>query len=410
MLTKSSPILANPDFRSLQLVRILVFVALLAQSVIIGWQIYQLTHDAFLLGLMGLAEAVPAIGCSFISGHFVDTHFPSRILRSAVFLLFINSAVLLFAMGHSLVSADLRLTALYFAIFMSGVGRAFVSPAINTLIPQLIPRDQMSAASAWSSSAYQVASILGPALGGLVYGFAGPLWAFVLPVFFLLMAYLGSFRLSARAQGIRSQVEREPFLQSVRSGIAFTFRHKTLLSTMTLDMFSVLFGGAVAVLPIFADQVLHVGSSGLGLLRAAPATGSAVMLLVLAFRPMKVISGKTLLWVVAGFGASTVAFALSGNLPLALLFLALSGAFDGVSMVIRGTILQWLTPDHMRGRVSALNSVFITSSNELGAFESGLAATAMGLIPSVLFGGTMTLLIVAITAWRVPDLRKMRLQ
>ena len=201
-------------------------------------------------------------------------------------------------------------------------------------------------------------------------------------------------------------MEREPFAQSVKTGIRFVWHDKVLLSAMTLDMFSVLFGGAVAVLPIYADQVLHVGATGLGILRSAPALGSLLILLLLGLRPLKVISGKMLLWVVAGFGLTTLLFGISTNFTLSLIFLAASGAFDGVSMVIRSTILQLRTPDHVRGRVSAVSTVFITSSNEIGAFESGFAAKVLGLVPSVAFGGVMTLLIVAATALFYPELRK----
>jgi hypothetical protein len=256
---------------------------------------------------------------------------------------------------------------------------------------------------------YQFASILGPAIGGLTYGFSTPAIAFALPFVLQGIALIMAGTLSSHALALRVESEREPFLRSVSSGIRFAFGHKVLLSTMSLDMFSVLFGGAVAVLPMFADQVFKTGSAGLGLLRAAPSVGSVIVATFLALRPFKVISGRTLLIVVAGFGLATIGFGLTTNFYLALLFLAVAGAFDGVSMVIRSTILQLLTPATMRGRVSSLNSVFITSSNEIGAFESGVAARLMGLVPSVVFGGAMTLVVVAATAWLVPGLGRTRI-
>jgi hypothetical protein len=234
--------------------------------------------------------------------------------------------------------------------------------------------------------------------------------AFALPAIFQVLASLLINRLSKECKNLKSSEKREPFLKAVRSGLHFAFGHRVLLSAMALDMFSVFFGGAVAVLPIYADRVLHVGSQGLGLLRAAPSAGSALVAVGIVLYPTKLsISGRVLLIVVAGFGASTLAFAVSTHFALSLFFLAASGAFDGVSMVIRATLLQILTPTHMRGRVSSVNSVFITSSNEIGAFESGVAARILGVIPSVIFGGVMTLLVVACTAFFVPELRKTRI-
>lgn len=401
-----SPVFKYKDFQILFLIRVMTAMALQAQAVIVGWQIYKLKPDPMLLGLMGLVEAIPAIGCSFISGHLVDNHKPATIVRLSLLVMFLNSCLLWYAASTELHSIDTKLVMLYFGIFISGAARSFTSPAVFSLIPQIIPRSLISSASAWNSSAYQMAAILGPSLGGLIYGFAGARVAFLIPPVALLVSLLVSKMLSESAKSYKSDSQREPFLKSVSSGIHFAFKHKALLSTMTLDMFSVLFGGAVAVLPIFADQVLHVGSSGLGLLRAAPSIGSALVLLYLGFKPLKNISGKMLLYVVAGFGFSTIFFAVAKTFWMAMLFLALSGAFDGISMVIRGTILQLLTPDKMRGRVSALSSVFITSSNEIGAFESGAAAKYFGLIPSVVFGGFMTLIVVGLTAVFTPELAK----
>ena len=382
-------------------------MGLQAQAVIVGWQVYQLRPDPLLLGLIGLAEAIPAITFSFFSGHIVDTNRAAVVYRLSVFALFLNTCLIFCAVAPFVpFSNDQRLVLLFLGVFISGAARSFSSPSVFSLIPRVVPRDLISSAVAWNSSTFQFASILGPSIGGLLYGTFGAVTAFLLPPTLLALSLLCSTFFSSETNALRNLSPREPFAKSLRTGIDFTLKSKVLLSTMLLDMFSVLFGGAVAVLPIFADQVLHTGSFGLGLLRAAPSVGSAIIAITLAMRPLKTVTGRSLLWVVAGFGACMIAFALSTNFALSLLILALSGAFDGVSMVIRSTILQLLTPSSMRGRVSALSSIFITSSNEIGAFESGLAARILRLIPSVVFGGTMTLMIVGFVSWRVPELRK----
>lgn len=406
----NSPVLQIKDFRLLFLTRIFVSMALQAQAVIVGWQVYQMSKDPLLLGLIGLTEAVPAITCSFFSGHIVDNNRPAAVYRLCILTLLLNAVLIWFAASSVFQFSDhLRLILIFAGIFGSGAARSFSSPSISSLIPRIVPRNLLSAAAAFNSSSFQIAAILGPAFGGLVYGRFGATIAFAIPPVILMIAFVSSEFLSKPAKALRATSTREPFLKSIQSGVKFALGQKVLLSTMILDMFSVLFGGAVAVLPIFADKVLHSGSFGLGLLRAAPSVGSGIVVLILAFRPMKVISGKTLLWVVAGFGLSNLLFALSTNFTFALLFLALGGAFDGISMVIRQTIEQLLAPDHMRGRIAALGSIFITSSNEIGAFESGLAARFMGLVPSVVFGGAMTLVVVSATAWLVPGLRKTRI-
>lgn len=410
-LSLSSPILQITDFRRLLLTRILVTMALQIQAVIIGWHIYALKHDPLLLGLIGLTEAIPAIFGSLIAGHIVDISRPLRVAQWAILALALNGLMIFSSVLPTLhFSEDLIVSVLFIGIFISGAARSFLSPSIFSLIPNIVPRNMLASASAFNSGTYQVAAIIGPALGGLIYGSFGSTAAFAAPAALVCFGFIGSLRLSTQIAEIKSTSKREPILQSIRSGLKFTFSHKVLLSTMTLDMFSVLFGGAVAVLPIFADQVFHVGASGLGVLRAAPSVGSVIVAAVLALWPLKKITGKQLLFVVSGFGVCTLLFAMTSNYTLALIFLALTGAFDGVSMVIRGTILQLFTPENMRGRVSAVSSVFITSSNEIGAFESGFAANALGLIPSVIFGAVMTLVVVGITWWKFPELAKTEIE
>lgn len=394
------------NFRFIMGSRICLYMALQIQAVIVGWQIYTLKKDPILLGLMGLVEAVPAILGAFVAGHVVDNNQPSRIIFLSILVILINSLILFAAMAFAQslgLSENLLIFVLYFAIFISGAARSFTSPAIYSLIPNLIPRNLMASASAFSSSSYQLAAILGPAVGGLVYGLFGNKVAFVFPLAFSTVSLILVGFFDATARSYRSHTLREPFWKSITSGISFSLKHRVLFPAMTLDMFSVLFGGAVAVLPIFADEVFHVGPSGLGFLRAAPSVGSVIVSVWLAFKPMKRMDGKKLIAVVVGWALSTIFFALTENFYLALIFLAMSGAFDGISMVIRGTILQIFTPDEMRGRVSAVNSVFVTSSNEIGAFESGFAASIMGLVPSVVLGGLISLVVVTAIHLFYPD-------
>jgi MFS family permease len=410
-IDERSHVLRYPDFRALIATRVFASTALQIQAVVVGWQVYSLRHDPLLLGLIGLTEAIPAIGGSFVSGHVVDSSRAARVFRLSLASSLLNALLLLFAAWPTApLSTDARLVLLFCGVFASGATRSFSTPAVFSIIPRILPRHMMGAGAALNSSSFQIAAIAGPAIGGLAYNWLGGPAAFALPPLLFATSLAASEWLSPAADTPGTGARREPFFKSVAEGLSFALNSKVLLSTMTLDMFSVLFGGAVAVLPVFADKVFAGGPMSLGILRASPSVGSALVALWLAARPMRVISGKTLLLAVAGFGASTIAFALSPHFWLAAFCLAASGAFDGVSMIIRGTLLQLLTPDHMRGRVSAVSSVFITSSNEIGAFESGVAARAMGLISSVVFGGAMTLGIVGVTAWIVPSLARTRIE
>jgi MFS family permease len=385
-------------------------MSLQAQAVIIGWHIYALRSDPLLLGLIGLAEAVPAIGFAFFSGHVVDKRRPAAVYQLSLAILVLNSIGIWLAAWDKLpISEGARIIALFVSVFVSGGVRSFTSPSVFSLIAAVVPRHQFSQASAWNSWGFQMAAICGPALGGILYGTVGPTVTFAIPCFMIFLAFLCSRLFSVRVLHHRGIVTGEPFLASIRSALRFAVKEKVLLSAMTLDMFSVLFGGAVAVLPVFSDQVIHAGAQGLGFLRAAPAVGSALIALFLAFKPLNPISGRQLIWTVAGFGASLLGFAFSRSFATAFVFLMASGGFDGVSMVIRSTILQLLTPENMRGRISSLSLIFVASSNEIGAFESGLAARLMGLIPSLIFGACMTLSIVGVTAWFSPELRRTRI-
>lgn len=399
-------VLRHRNYRHLLMSRILISVAVQAQAVIVGWQIYEITGDPFLLGLSGLAEAVPALFCSLFAGHAVDTRQPLTLYRLSLGILAANM-ILLFLLGGGIVTVapKILLIVLYLAVFLSGVARSVIGPATFSLRSEIIPRAEMASGTALWSGGFQVAGIAGPAVAGLIYGGYGAAaaWFFALAMTLLALATALALQLAPLS---RAEEKRLAALQSIREGWRYITKNQVLLSCMSLDMFAVLFGGAVAMLPAYAKEILDVGSEGLGILRAAPAIGAALTAVFLSIRPMKRLPATRLLWAVAGFGGSIVGFGLSQSFWLSVFFLVLSGAFDGVSMVVRGTIMQLLTPDHMRGRVSAVNSMFIFSSNEIGAFESGTAAKLLGLVPSVVFGGSFTALLSGLVAWRAPNLRR----
>lgn len=405
----STAVLRLRDYRFLLLTRMLVFMALQAQAVIVGWQVYSITGSVLLLGMTGLAEAIPALAAALYAGYIVD-HAPLRRTYVLCLLaLFLNVlALTVFAGGLVFLGNDMTLAVLFLCVFLSGLARSFIMPTTFSLVSLIVPRADMASASSWQTTAMQIAMIGGPMAAGLIYSINGPpgAWLFVTA----LMA--GAFFTGARIHvPVRSLAEkRPPAWASMTEGWRFLLHNRTLLSIMALDMLAVLFGGAVAILPAFADQVLHLGAEGLGILRAAPALGAIFTALFFALLPMRVITGWRMFFVVTGFGLSMIGFGLSQNLWLALICLALSGAFDSVSMVIRGTLMQLLTPESMRGRISAVNSMFIISSNEIGAFQSGVLAAVMGLVPSIIFGGAGTLVVGAATALLVPGFRKLKVE
>ncbi|MBI1275540.1 MFS transporter [bacterium] len=404
----SFDVLRSRDFRLLLCIRTFGMMALQSQAVIVGWQVYSITRDPFMLGLTGLTEAIPAIICAFFAGHVVDNGRPHRIYLICMAVLVLNSLMLFIMAGGLLGNHDHQniLPWIYGGVFISGLARSFIMPASFSLLPQIVVREKISAAAAWLNSGFQIAAISGPAIAGLIYGGYGVQVAWILPVSFMSMAFMALASISGKPRSYRSREQREAAIQSIKAGWVFIWHNRVLLSVMALDMFAVLFGGAVAMLPAFADQVLHVGSQGLGALRAAPALGSIVTALILALWPLKRIRATMLLCAVTGFGCCMIGFGLSQLFWLSMLFLALGGMFDSISVVMRATIMQLLTPDSMRGRVSAVNSMFIISSNEIGAFESGAAASLLGLVPSVVFGGLCTLVVAISTATLVPKLRR----
>lgn len=393
------------NFRFLLATRMLIMMALQSQSVIVGWQIYEITKDAFMLGLTGLAEAIPAISCAFFAGHVVDVGNPRRIYILAIGTLALNTITLAaFAGGYAPIHEGWLLYLIYFGIFLSGLARAFVIPASFTMLSLVVKREEMPAAAAWLGTGFQTSSIIAPAAAGLIYGGYSAHGAWLMPATLLICAFMAvnALKVGSHPRGEK----KESAVKSITAGWKFIWEHKVLLSMMALDMFAVLFGGAVAMLPAVAEEILKAGPQALGALRAAPALGAIFATLYLALNPMKKVSAVRLLWVVTGFGICMIGFGLSKTLWISMAFLALSGIFDSISMTIRATLMQLLTPDHMRGRVSSISSMFIISSNEIGAFESGTAARLLGLAPSIIFGGVGTLLVTGIIARLSPQLRR----
>jgi len=398
-------VLRFPDFRRFVGSVLVLTIATQIQAVVVGWQVYALTKDALSLGLVGLAEALPFIGIALLAGHVADRVNRRRVVALATMVMVGCAAALLVLTLSPGAFAGGRVWPIYGVIFVSGVARSFLQPARQALGAELVPRELYPNAVAWRSSVWQLAAVAGPALGGLLYGFAGPAAAYGV-VLALVCVALGAILLLRHAGAARPSAE-ESVTESLGAGIRFLRGEPVLLGAITLDLFSVLFGGATALLPIFAADILHVGPEGLGLLRAAPSVGAVVTSLVLAHRRPLGRAGATLLTYVALFGLTMIGFGLSRSFALSATLLALSGAVDMVSVVIRSTLLQISTPEGLLGRVSSVNQIFIGSSNEIGAFESGVAARLLGTVPSVVFGGTVTLLVVAVTAWRVPELRRL---
>lgn len=395
-----------PSFRNLIITRAAVMMALQAQAVIVGWQMYSLTQDVFMLGLIGLTEAVPAICCALIAGHIVDNGNPKKILIAAVGALLANTLMLvLCAGGYFELSASAIVTMLFVGMFFSGLARGFVSPSSFIILSRIVERKDMPSAAAWQSSAFQTAAVLGPAIAGLIYGVGGAHVAWLMPATLMIIAMTLVFTLRPKPAPPRMDA-REPAIKSIRAGWSYILKNPTLLSMMALDMFAVMFGGAMAMLPAYAHEVLGVGAQELGILRASPALGAILTALFFAMRPMRYIVAKRLLFVVIGYGLSMICFGLSREFWLSAALLALGGAFDSVSMIMRGTLMQLLTPDHMKGRLSSINSMFIISSNEIGAFVQGSVASLIGLVPGILFGGSMTLFVVALTGGLSPTFRR----
>lgn len=387
------------NFRLFQIARFCLIVALEMQSVAVGWQIFATTKRPLDLGLVGLAQFIPGILLFLVSGHVID-RFDRRKVMVICYAGFLVCSSLLLCTA---LFAPHRVAFIYCVLVLVGVVRSFNGPVSRALLPVLVPEHHFPSAVAWASSVFQAATILGPALGGLVYAaFHGPALVYGSAATAAAIAVLCTLQIKSQS----SVRKREPIsLGTLLAGFHYIWREKLILGSISLDLFAVLLGGAVALLPIFARDILLTGPRGLGLLRSAPAIGAGVMALFLAYHPLRRNAGKTMLWCVAGFGVFTVLFGLSHNLGLSLFALVMVGATDMVSVVVRGTLIQVATPDEMRGRVNAVDMIFIGASNEFGQFESGLTAQWFGAVPAVILGGLGAILVTGIWAWQFPELR-----
>jgi MFS family permease len=396
-----------PEFRNFICARVCVTLAIQIQATVVGWQMFELTHDALSLGLIGAAEAIPAIGVSLYAGHIADVVERRKIILIAVsLLLFCSAALLSFTVEPAKFLLSYGPIAIYSVIFISGLARGFLSPANFSFMPQLIPRSLYANAVTLNSTFWEASSIGGPLIAGFI--------AFMFPKNLITLSYVVDALLMTGGLLFYFNIPNKPLppitkeqgiFEKIKAGLKFVFKHQIILSAISLDLFAVLFGGAVALLPIFAKEILHTGPAGLGLLRSAPAIGAVLMAVFITHNPIKRHVGKILLGCVAGFGICMIAFALSTNIYLSLFVLMMSGAFDSVSVIVRGMLIHTHTPENMKGRVAAVNSMFVGSSNEIGALESGVAAKYLRVVPSVVFGGCMTLLVVIITSWRAKKLR-----
>lgn len=381
------------------------------QAVVLGWRIYELLQDPLALGFIGLTEAIPAIGLALYAGYIIDRTRPLLAYRRVMYVSLLSGAIVL---CEHLFDSSLPLHAqvgmLYGASFLTGVARSFSGPAIFASVPRMVERKFLSQAIAMQSTAMQVARVAGPAAGGILFGYFGAIVSSSFVCFFLLCACIAMLLIRMDIPAPEKTSHHKSITEELLSGARFVFNHPILLPALSLDMISVLFGGVTALLPIFAKEILMIGPKGLGALRAAPAFGAAITGFYLSRSKLKGNEGRSLLFAVAGFGLSILVFGLSRNYMLSLATLALSGAFDSVSMIVRSTAVQLSSPDHMRGKISAVNSIFIGSSNEIGEFESGIAAKILGTVPAVYFGGVICLLTVGIVSLVSPSLRKMDLR
>ena len=398
-------VLRNPAFLGLLGYRLLAMLSYQIVAVTVGWHVYELTRDTLSLGLIGLAEVVPYIAFALFAGYAVD-HLPRRRLGMAACLGLALTTLVLAGVAHGTVPAWGTLT-IYAAIACNGIVRAFLAPVYMSLFARVLPREAYARGAGISSVVMQTGLVVGPALGGVLVALGGKTTAYLVAAGLALAAAIAI--ISLRVSEPPLPTERAPIFRSIGEGLRFVFNNQVILGAQALDMFSVLFGGAVALLPAFINDVFHYGPEALGILRAAPAAGAVLVGLWFARHPPDRNAGRLLLAAVAGFGLCIIGFALSRHFWLSAALLTMSGMCDSVSVVVRSTILQLSTPDHMRGRVASINGIFIGSSNELGAFESGVAARLMGLVPSVVFGGSMTLAVVGLTARLAPKLRRLHL-
>jgi len=395
----------NYAFAKLLAFRIQISLAYQIMAVVVGWHIYEITRDPLSLGLIGLAEVIPYFASALFAGHAVDHFYSRRLIGALAPALLLINALTLTALSLGWLGGNATHW-IYGSIAFTGFARAFIAPSYNSLFAIIIPRKQFVRAASLGTTVFQAGLVIGPAIGGFLVGFASKTVAYGVSSALCLSAMLAMLALKVDEPPKAASI---PMLTSIRQGLGFVFSNQVVLGAMSLDMFAILFGGAVAMLPAFIHDVYHLGPESLGLLRSAPAAGAIAAGIWITRNPINLNAGRWLLGAVAGFGLCIIGFGLSTSFWMAALLLLLSGICDGVSVVLRQTIMQLATPDNMRGRVAAINGIFIGSSNELGAFESGTTARLMGLVPSVIFGGLMTLSVVGITSKFAPKLRKLQL-
>ena len=390
------------DFKFFLATKILLTMAIQFQSVIVGWHVYSLTHDPLSLGLIGLVEILPNFSVTLFAGHFADLYDRKKIVYFCLSILALCSLALFYT-SYYLDKHQLYL--IYSIIAVSGFCRGIISPSLFSIMTDCVSKEHYVNSTSWHSTLWQISFMLGA--GGSGFLFASISYhAYALISFLTLLSIMAFFFIGPKPH-LTKKDTKAPMLGSIMSGIRFVFSNQIFIGAISLDLFAVLFGGAVALLPIYANDILKVGPTGLGFLKAAPSLGSFLMAAILVYHPPIHNTGKKLLLAVFGFGICMIIFGVSTNIYLSLLVLSISGALDNISVVVRGTIMQTLIPQDMKGKVYAVNSIFIGSSNEIGAFESGVAAKAMGVVPSVVFGGTMTLLVVLFTYFKAPKLKNL---
>jgi len=398
------------EFKIFLLLRFVLVFGWSMQFIVIEWEVYSLTKDPLSLGLIGLMEIIPALTMALFAGHIVDQKEKRNLLATCIAAFsFISFGLFLLTWPVivSTWSTKTILFCIYALVFFGGFLRSFFGPTIFSLIALIVPKKSYANAATWSSSTWQMSSVLGPAFAGFSISWIGVHWSLCIIFGLIILSLI--IVLQIKKKPILNPKLGEPVIQSLKEGVQFVFKTKAILGALTLDMVAVLFGGAIALLPVFAQDILKVGSEGFGVLRAAPAVGAFLTMLITAYLPISKNAGMKLLGAIFGFGICIIVFGLSSIFWISVLALFFSGVTDGVSMVIRQTILQIKTPDHMRGRVASVNSMFVGSSNELGAFESGLTAKLMGTVTAVVFGGTMTLITVVTTGIVSPSFRKLDL-
>ena len=402
--------LGYKEFNLFLIVRFALVFAWSMQFIIIEWQVYSITKDPIYLGLIGLMEIVPALGMALFAGYIVDQKEKRGLLtKCLIAFVILNTGLFLLTWPYITngISERFILAGIYCLVFLGGIVRAFIGPTIFSLLGLVVPKSVYPNAAVWSSSVWQLGSVLGPAIAGLSIHFIGVHWSMSIIVFFSLLALIVLRQIGVKP--ILNKKIGEPMMQSLKEGLRYVYSSKAILGAITLDMVAVLFGGAVALLPIFAQDILKVGPEGFGVLRAAPAVGALLTVLITAYIPIARNAGIKLLFAIFGFGLFIIAFGFSTVYWISVLALFFSGVTDGISVVIRQTILQLKAPDEMRGRIASVNSMFVGSSNELGAFESGVTAKFMGAAGAVVFGGAMTIFTVLTTGIISPTFRKLDL-